>query len=452
MPATIATTTGLRSVPDGMRSRAASVMRRPSPNSTSALSSLLGILGCDHTKAELPRELVDAREHAPVYLPFRFRLFGGPGDWRMWVGESGVEEIRRGDEILRIDGDRVGDRVDAIWPLMPVDGETTHVRPWTLAESSEFLGSGFDHFDPMLNATAPTVELTVRGRDGEVRRIVADRIGYAAFRELTGESSRWRNFSDPGAVQVDDPQPGTAVLTVSTFVNYRTPVDPADVFDPVFTELRERGIRRLVVDMRLNGGGSTGAQEALIERLIRRPVQTVEAVQVRSLNLDGLREHLSSWTAAAMNPDPDWFVKTGDVWVLRPEFGGAGGPIEPHPLAFDGELVVLTGPVNSSGATTMVGAVREGGDAVLIGQKTGGNQAGSTAGILYYLDLPNSGIRVRVPAQRMVMGFDQIVDGQGYTPDLEIVPSVDDWRSGHDPVLEAALGPLEGLSGSRVDE
>lgn len=409
------------------------------------LSELLAALRCDHTKAQLPEERVAARDTVPAYLPFRFRLFGGPGQWRMFVEHSGSEVLQRGDEVLRIDGDPVAERIDAVWPLVPVDGNTTHVRALEIQASGEFLGSAFDHFDPLLNEPAPTVSLQVRDAQGTVRSVEAARVTYPAFRELTGQRSRWSSFSDPGAVQVDYPEEGIAVLRVSTFVNYRSPVDPAEVFDPVFRELRDRDVRRLVVDMRSTGGGSVDVQEALIARLIREPVRTVREIRVRSIDLEGLREHLRSWSQEAMDPQPEWFDRSGDDWVLNPEFGGAGGPIQPHPLAFDGELVVITGPGNRSGATTMIGAVRQAGGALLVGEPTGGNQGGSTAGILYFLTLPNSRITIRIPAQRAVTGFREVVDGEGYAPDIPRAMTLADWLAGRDPALATALRAEPGV-------
>ncbi|MEN1727720.1 MAG: S41 family peptidase [Pseudomonadota bacterium] len=393
------------------------------------LSGILAAIACDHTKAEFPQQQVDARESAPVYLPFRFRLFGEPGTWRMLVEHSGVDGLGRGDEILSIDGDPVSERIDAIWPLMPVDGRTTHVRRQVLASSSEFLGSGFDHFDPLINTINDRVELEVMAPDGVTRELAPNRIGYAEFRQLGSDGARYRNFSDPDAVELTIRDDGQATLSISTFVNYRTPVDPGTVFDPFFEELKAKQVQRLIVDMRQNGGGSVDAQIALVQRLIKRPVQPVSEIRVRSIQPQQFREHLSTWEQSALNPDPAWFIADGDEWILRPEISGAGTVIEPHPLAFAGELIVLIGPANSSGATTMIGAVAEAGDAVLVGEPTGGNQAGSTAGILYYLTLPNSGVRIRVPAQRTVTGFQQVEDGEGYAPDLAAPLTLEAWRA-----------------------
>ena len=40
--------------------------------------------------------------------------------------------------------------------------------------------------------------------------------------------------------------------------------------------------------------------------------------------------------------------------------------------------------------------------AIFVGEPTGGNPGGATAGIIFFVKLPNSGIKVRVPVQRTV--------------------------------------------------
>ncbi|MEM9305174.1 MAG: S41 family peptidase, partial [Pseudomonadota bacterium] len=349
------------------------------------LSRVLAAVRCDHTKAELPKAAVEARATAPVYLPFRFRLFEAGDRPRMIVLASAIPGVERGDEILEIDGDPVADRIAPALDLIPVDGFTDHVRGVQLAATGEFLGSGFDHFDPLLNDVPPTVVLRV-GRDGDQRTVTGQRIGFDAFRAIETGERRVRNLSDDGAVELDFPAPGVGVLSVATYVNYRTPVDPHERYAPYFEAIRERGVHTLILDNRRNGGGSTDAQEALVSRLITAPVRTVAEVRVKTIDLDGLREHLGTWDATALNPPAEIFDRSDDGWwILKPEFGGGGPAIEPHPESFGGRLIVLTSRGNASGAATTLLAMKKTGRANLIGEATGGAQAGPTANIIFFL-------------------------------------------------------------------
>ncbi|MEM9314338.1 MAG: peptidase S41, partial [Pseudomonadota bacterium] len=91
------------------------------------------------------------------------------------------------------------------------------------------------------------------------------------------------------------------------------------------------------------------------------------------------------------------------------------------------------------GAATTLLAMTKTGRATLIGEATGGAQAGPTANIIFFLTLPNSGIVVRVPAQRVVHAIDDPVEGRGFDPDIAAPTTLADWRAGRDPALERAL-------------
>ncbi len=402
------------------------------------LSGLLTEIRCDHTKAELPRETEAARETDPVYLPFRFVLFDG----RMFVDVATEESgLRRGEEILSIDMDPVEDRLAAVRRFMPVDGFTDHVRDTQIETSGEFLGSGFDHFDPLLNAVSDRVRLTVGDpRGGEMRDVAADRIGFAEFRALRGEARR-RNFSDADAVTVERPARGVAVLTIETFVNYRTPVSPQAVFSPIFERLNADGVDTLIVDMRRNGGGSTNAMIGLLSHLTRANATRINSeVWLTTYDFSGLRDHIRTWDPSALNPDPSWFREREDgrFDALR----GVDDLLNPFPRAehaFNGDVVILTSRRNASGATQLIGALNGQDHVTLIGDATGGSQEGPTAGQIWFLELPNSGAVVRIPWLFQRSSVPDPEFGVGYAPDIEAADSYDSWMAGEDPALAAAL-------------
>jgi Peptidase family S41 len=399
------------------------------------LSLILADIRCDHTKAELPADLVEARNTLPVYLPFRFRVFGG----RMYVDAPGMTGLQRGDEILMIDGISAAERLAAVYPYMPVDGFTDHVRWQEVQASSEFLGSGLDHFDPLLNAVGETVHLQAQ-RDGLTVDVEVERLTYPEFRALTGQT-RWRNFSDEGNVTVDYPAAGVAVLNQGTFVNYRTPVDPASVYGPLFEDINARGTQTLIIDMRGNGGGSTDAQRGLLSHLLGEPYAPVREIRVSTYDFSGIRDYFQTWETAALNPDPAWFspAEDGDGYLVTPDVWGTPYEVQPADNAFTGDVIILTGPSNASGATQLIGAMRDQRDALLIGEATGGSQEGPTANIIFFMELPNSGIRIRIPAQRSYQNIPDAVMGEGYSPDIETPTTLESWLAGDDLAIAAAL-------------
>ncbi|MBR9826289.1 MAG: hypothetical protein GYB36_10875 [Alphaproteobacteria bacterium] len=400
-----------------------------------SLAELLGDIRCDHTKAELPQEWAETRNEVPVYLPFRFQVFDG----RMYVEAPGDTGLERGTEILSLDGDPATSRLAAVLPFIAIDGYTDHTRWVTMMGSSEELGSGFDHYDPLLNPDDGQVEIRYRDLDGVIGTRVFDRLTYPEFSDLAGERRR-RNFSDEDAIEVLYPEPGVASLAVSTFVNYRTPVDPMEVFAPIFEEIQARNVHTLIVDMRRNGGGSTDAQLGLLAHLSRDYIRPLQEVRVRTIEFGETRPYIDTWDPSALNPPAENFTQREDGWYsytpqALPELGGFAAA----PGAFQGRLILLVGSGNASGASQMIGALVDREDTYLIGEPTGGTQQGPTAGIIYFLDLPESGIRVRVPWQLAISSIEEPVIGYGFAPDIHAPLTRESWLANIDPALEAAL-------------
>jgi hypothetical protein len=398
------------------------------------LQGVLALIRCDHTKAELPAALAKARRTEPVYLPLRFELVEGRAIVVAVAPDSGV---RVNEELLSIDGHEIAALVERYAPYVPVDGFTDAVKRHELAWSLEFDGGAIEHF-MALEGVPASAALQVRDVAGQVRNVEVARIGLTAQRTLAAAGSA--NFAD--AVTVTYPDEKTALLRVGSFVNYRKPVDPDDIYVPLFKTFRQRGIEHLIVDLRTNGGGSGDARDRLVAHLINDTTFMHRGELIKTLDLDGLRDHLSSWDSRALNPKRWWFSRTEDgMYRMRSWWFGGSGRIKPARHAFEGRVTLLSSGANSSGTTMLMTALQATGRARVVGEPTGGNRAGPTAGILFTVTLPESDIRLRLPIIRTVTGYDEADNGRGVTPDVVVSPSVDDVRNARDRALELALGP-----------
>ncbi|MEO0463913.1 MAG: S41 family peptidase [Pseudomonadota bacterium] len=398
-----------------------------------AVSRLLARIRCDHTKAELPGDFEEARQSEPLYLPFRYAIF----DKRMIVTNPGATGLVRGEIVSAIDGEPVADIIDKVFALFPVDGDTDHIKGESVSEFGEFLGPAFEHFYPFLYETSGAVTLTL----GDGREVSLDRLTYPDFAAITGQKRFSQNFADSVTFTLLNER--AAYLSVDTFVNYRKPVAPDTVYQPIFETLARSGRDTLIVDLRRNGGGSTDAQIGLVQWLMPEAFQQAEAVLVKSNRIDpAIRPHLSSWNEAALSPDPAWFKQRADGMfeITNPLAGKPPASIAAKPGAFKGRLIVLTSSDNASGVTHLLSVLRTQRDATFIGERTGGAATGATAGILAFLTLPNSKAKVRVPLQRTVIAKAQDLDPRGgITPDILAPDTATSVLAGVDPAMIAAL-------------
>lgn len=400
---------------------------------------VMSSIRCDHTKVEVPERIKTERKTMPAYFPFRWKI----------IQQSAVVEfamqnstLQRGDEILSIDDHSIEYIVTELSPFVPVDGFNDHTRSQEIAFSSEFLGGVYEHFTALQEAPKASSEI-VFVRDGQTRTVVVDKVGFTQWRQfLNAEQPFYRNFKDE--ISLDWLDEHTAKLNVNTFVNYRTPVDPKTLFDPIFAELKQKGTKHLILDLRQNEGGSSEVPASLFSYLIDEPDSISRDVRVKTYEFGEYKSLLKTWDKNALDPDPAWFEKTdeGD-FRLNPALTVLVQTVQPSKMAFNGELVVLTSMQNSSGSTNLLSKLQDLKRATFIGEATGGNSEGSTAGVIFFVTLPNSEIIARLPAQRGYNNVSNFVEGRGIIPDIEVKQTLSDWQADKDKILETAIAHIK---------
>ena len=400
-----------------------------------AVQRVLTLIRCDHTKAELPKDLRKDRNKTPVYLPVRWHLVEGRALISISSQNSGVE---RGDEIVAIDGRPLAELIREVEDFIPYDGKTTWSRAGGVGESLEFMGGAVDHFGALLWTIGPKARLDIKTPDGAIKAVTLDRVTFDAWKALGDANARARNFKD--AVSYQRIGDNTGYLKIDTFVNYRDPVKPDKLFDPIFKSIKSENRDFLILDLRENGGGSNDARIRLTAHLITEPLKAKKEMRVATLNFDGLREHLTTWDKRALKPNPMGFKKNDDgTYSLRAFVDSDLKTIKPDKYRFDGTLIVLTSATNSSGSTSLSATLRSHRDAVLIGERTGGSAEGPTAGLLFTLTLPESGVRTRVPFFRSYNNVEHFQHGLGVSPDIQAPMTVAAYLAGEDPAYDAAL-------------
>ena len=402
-----------------------------------AIERTLVEIRCDHTKAELPRDLRRARAVERVYLPFRWKLVQG----RAFIDRAAEPTgLVFGDELLEIDGRPIAQVIETVSGYIPVDGYTSWARQGEVAASLELPGGAVDHFGALVWKPKPIATLKIRSETAGPRTVLVERINFDEWTALAEKQAV--NFKD--AVRFRRVGKAVGVLSIDTFVNYRQPVDPDDLLQPIFTAMNAEGRTTLILDLRRNGGGSNAPQRALLGYLISRPQRLYTAMTVATIDLDGLRPHLWTWDQRALRPDPSAFRRHDDgTYALRASVDEDLRPMSRRREAFEGQLIVLIGPHNSSGTTVLAAFLKAQRGAVLVGERTGGSPDGPTAGLLFTLTLPRSGIRTRLPFVRYHTNISPRESGYGLRPDVTAPLTVSDFLRRRDPALAVALAAAE---------
>ena len=297
------------------------------------------------------------------------------------------------------------------------------------------MGGGVDHFGAFLWDIPATARLILRSADGSEREVTMDRVSFTRWSDLGRKSEA--NFKD--AVTYKALSDNVGYLSVDTFVNYREPVKPKTILQPLFKAIRDAQVETLILDLRRNGGGSGDAQYELLANLISAPYKPLRELRAKTLDLDGIRPHLWTWDSRARDPNPLGFSKNEDgTYALRRFVSSDLKTVKPARYAFKGELIVLTSDTNSSGSTNMTAWLKELDRATLVGEPTGGSAQGVTAGLQFTLTLPESGVRLRLPFFYLINNVSSFERGLGMSPDMPAPMTVEAFREGRDPALEMA--------------
>lgn len=410
------------------------------------ISLVLADIRCNHTKAEQTPGIEAWRRDNPSHLPFRFRLLEG----RMIVDSSDPSQtpIPKGTEIVSINGRSVASMVRTLGAYVPIDGDTIWARPTNLSSDGDLMGSDFDHFYPYVYGFETSYNLVVRDAGNrDTRTIKLGPMTFRAWRVMSwdgdgfrsdfGKTTSWRMLDDK-----------TAYLRVITFVNYRNPVDPPSFYNTIFAAIKQEGATRLILDLRDNGGGSGDATYPLADFLTQRPFVWNAAIRNKVIRYGDLQNSIDTWGDPQENffsPLDHYNQVSGGFEMLPPQSPEELMPRTPSPNAFTGPVTILTSPVNGSGSTMLIAKLRDEGRVRLIGGRSGGSGDGPTAGRIFNVKLPNSGIAIRVPNAFNQMQVTRFEPKGGIIPDRLVEQSVADFRARRDTVLQAALSevPLE---------
>lgn len=221
----------------------------------------------------------------------------------------------------------------------------------------------------------------------------------------------------------------------------------------IFLHLTEKGINKLVIDLRYNSGGIGDNVLTLLTYLEDRPVQWTKKItlknsrEFRALN----RKRVKQAKKAKLGSKLDWLpieYLSGWNWDLL--FGNNGDVVEqqikPEPLQptdnrYQGALAVIANGHCFSACALFADYIQQSGRGVIVGE-----DAGSLVGIQYgypiLMTLPNTGLQISVPVAKIQSSN----ESYKVVPDIEISRRQEDIANARDPELAGAISSLIALT------
>ena len=264
----------------------------------------------------------------------------------------------------------------------------TAMRPYVSGERDFFvlsrLNADFMALFEMLYESDHYVVEYRSGTDGTVHRVTLEPSTFAEIENRIQrpdrETVKKDGLSEPYTFRILKDK-GVAVMDFRSFDN---PERMQAFADSMLTVLQNDNIKRLIIDVRQNGGGNSRVGDVLLRYLSPQPFVQMQKALVR---VTPVTQRLLNST----NTAPGWY------WHEVPD----SGFLEPYTTGqrhFDGETMLLTSHYTFSAAASFAWAFKAFGVGKVVGEETGG--MGVSFGDFVRYSLPVSKLLCTISVKR----------------------------------------------------
>lgn len=410
--------------------QAAAALTHPltEPEYWKILQTVVARVHCGHTRVQ-PSAAYRAwfRRQPHPYLPFTVAVRNG----RLFVAEnqSTAPELQPGTELLAIDGHPTAEVLPRLRSLISADGYGTGFQ------DQELEVGFFDSYYWSFYEAKPAYPLLVRDSTGRqhlltpLPRPARPKPAAPPALPLSAEQERARQLARLHAVRYPEGLPATAILRIREF-SYDELEDYKQFHARLFADLAQRHIKQLVIDLRGNGGGNLEIATDLLKYLLKHDFVLTKSALA------------PVFAPSFMQPDstkPAYFDTTHVKRLPNNTFAFANsdiGPQQPYRgRYFRGKVVLLVDGGTFSAASNLAASLRAQRRITIIGQETGGGEAGCSGGNISELKLPQTHLVLQLPHFKMLTACPHPQLGRGVQPDYEVVPTPQQVATHADAVL-----------------
>ncbi|MBO3700679.1 S41 family peptidase [Roseivirga sp. E12] len=372
---------------------------------------LLNKIRCGHTRSSMPQGVNESFKTSRKFMPISVKFLG---DQLYVMDVVGEVEVLKGDRVLSINGLDIAEIKSIIFEHHSSDGFINTSKHRLTERYFKY------YYQLYIDPDAEVYNMNIQ-RGDEVLMVSID-----------GEN--WGSLSG-----LDTPLPEQTVLTlnhkdeysymrIGTFVSYymeQKNLDYEAFLEKSFQDLKERGAKNLILDLRGNGGGDDNYGALLVSYFAKKDFRYFERIEVtdayEGYGKVSIKDGMNLMTSH----------KGLSVW-------------KPQENRFTGQLYVLTDGWSFSTCADVATVLHHNQWATFIGEETGGGYDGNTSGNSRTLSLSNSGIRVNLPMWKYTTAnIGHAFPGRGVIPGYPIVQSLNEFLSGEDAALNKAIDLIE---------
>lgn len=374
-------------------------------------------------------------------LPSTFRLIGK----RMLIDKNASEtaELHSGTEILFINRVPVENILDSLLLVVKADGHRQHKQLNDLQTDNTAKYESFDIYYPLF--FPPKGEIfTISGRNLSTGdKFEVETVAMTRAERDEALISKYGKINDlPESTwefRILDEQ--TGYLKLGSFVTWKMEMNWKKFLSEAFSELKEKNIHELIIDIRGNEGGAGEALHELSKYILQKKISLPEYQDRLTYQQvpESVRPYLTTWDNSFFDISKKVKPDGKGAYTWKASSGGKR-VYKASPKAYQGKITLLVNAANSSLTFILARILKENQLATLVGQETGGNKKGITGGMIFFMKLPHSGIEMDIP---LIADYPQeTMPDEGIIPDIVVEPSVEDFIRGIDTELQAALNHI----------
>lgn len=414
-----------------------------------AIEPAIDHIGCGHTDLYASKAFTRFRKRNPL-KPFPVDAIVLNNHLYVRENRSTDTTVRRGNEIVKINGRSAQAVLERIYSYISSDGYNQTFKPFVINT-----GSFGSYYTLAFGADSVVHELTLRDTTGAMktlsfrtrpdhikprldsldkRTIPAGKPKRKPATEIRPDELRSLTFSDRDTT--------TAILTISSFSGGGQRGFFKESFQKLATQKR---IKNLIVDVRGNLGGSSGASLNLVSYLVGKPFQAYTQVDapVRQVSFNEylgwkfwrffLRNFFTHRTAEGT------FRRTGETGIIKPV----------RRNGFKGRMFLLINGGTFSAASIFASLTKHNAPTrvTVVGRETGGGEFGCNAFTSPYMSLPETGVQLRLPLYKIVLAISGQDMGHGLIPDVPVAYTLPAVMAGRDLDVEAVYNLLAPKTG-----
>lgn len=346
--------------------------------------------------------------------------------------------IKRGTSIVGINGVPVKKIIDSICQFISADGYSNVFKYQLISFNfpafyKNAYGSDSTYVVRYIDSTGKPKEKVFKNFESRADFLNINQPLSQA--EISRKKLRQFNLLANRNMQIDSALK-TAIISVNTFSKGKL----IRFFRQSFKKIRKQNIDNVVLDLRLNSGGSVMVCTRLSQYLIDKPFNVADTVAAITRSFS-YKKYIKPWLIYWLSMQISGRRYADERIHFR--------YFEKHNFKpkkknhFAGNIYILTGGYTFSAATLVAGNLKGQPNVTIVGEETGGGAYGNSSMLLTNIILPNTGLRITLPLYRMVLNDTRPKNGRGIFPDIEVKPSSDFIKNNRDAKLEKVLNIIK---------